>query len=176
MKWYLFLFVLVFVVSCSNTEEKQPTPEPQQEVVKEVEKTFPTWEAAISSSFSSSIVKSSNFENGLLTIELGESSAVDGYYDSGDKVNKFLSIEPVRLFYKIQDMNSISMNIDIKAGKYNLNITKAELEKYYGISIDEMREFGDNGNLITGDNWRNQFSNIYDDKDNRAKFVKQFVK
>jgi hypothetical protein len=165
MKWFLFTLLSIFIISCTTSEE-----EPKKELK------YPAWETSVNSSFSSSILRSSSFENGKLSIVLGESSLSKNYLTTGDKINKLLAIESARLFYKTPEINSLDIIIDASPDKYHLSITKAELESYYGINFEGIREHSDTGELTAGDLWKNDFIRIWDNKESRANFVNIFVK
>lgn len=162
----LFSFLLI---GCNKKEEQIEKKE------EKMEKKFRNWDAVVESVFPTSMRKSASFNDGYLKIELKERESAPGYYDTGDKVNKILAIESVRLFYKIPVLKKLDLSLNINSGNYYLIINKEEIEDFYAIDIEELREFYDTGELRIGDKWRESFINLFDNKDNRMLFFEKFV-
>lgn len=89
------------------------------------------------------------------------------YFSSGDKANKVFAIESARLFRDAPELTRLKMKIPANGKKYSIDISRNDVEKFYGVSLSSM-----NGNP---DAWRNDFMQKFDNKESRSAFVKKFV-
>lgn len=89
------------------------------------------------------------------------------YFESGDKVNKVFAIESARMFRDVKGLERLTFRVPADGQKYAMNISRADIEKHYGVDFAAM-----NGDL---DAWRTTFIQKYDNKQSRAEFVEKFV-
>ena len=97
------------------------------------------------------------------------------YLSTGDKQNKLLNVEAVRLFVKLPDIEFIIIrltNDDI----YELYISRHDVESHYDIRLGEYRHQYDDGSFTINDRWRNEFLPAYDNEDFRSQFVERYVR
>lgn len=163
--------ISLLLYSCSEDSTDIP-----RDAQQEYAETFPDPDGVVTTSYSSSILEEYSIVDGKLTIVLKEPNTHSDYFESGDKLNKLFAIETMRLFYKIPDITAIEMTTNIAMGNYHLNVSKDQIQEFYGIRIDSLREFQDTGQLMIGDRWRNDFLSRFDSKNKRAEFAQRFVK
>lgn len=92
----------------------------------------------------------------------------DDYWESGEKIQKALVSIPARIMMKLDFVNSVNLTIPFNDKIYTTNISRQDLEKYTGYSMEEIR-----------DDWDNKFSNVYIYKLNNPKreaYFNKFVK
>lgn len=116
--------------------------------------------------FSSSVVESVSESGPSGTVVLQVPSRTPGYFESGDKANKVFAIESVRIFREVPALERLNISLPRDGGLQTLNVTRSQVEAYYGISI-----------AATSDPsiWREKFIQVYDNPGSRAKFVEKFV-
>lgn len=162
--------LVLFLPSCTVDEPDESAP-----VVENTPKTYPQLSTAVTTSFSNSILQDYSLDGSKLTIELREPQGIGDYYESGDKLNKLLAIEPIRMFYKIPNITEVEIIANLNMGSFHLVVTKSQAESFYSIDIDGMREYFDTGQLMPGDKWRTQFIQRFDEPSTRARFVQRFL-
>ncbi|WDM87562.1 hypothetical protein LG197_23610 [Pseudomonas asiatica] len=89
------------------------------------------------------------------------------YYESGDKANKVLAIESVRIFREVPDLERLTVTLPREGKAQTLDVTRAQVEQYYKINLSELA-----GNPSA---WREDFIQQYDNQSSRAKFVNTFA-
>lgn len=89
------------------------------------------------------------------------------YYESGDKANKVLAIESVRIFREVPDLDRLTVTVPRDGKAQTLDVTRAQIEQYYKINLSELA-----GNPSA---WREDFIQQYDNENSRAEFVKTFA-
>lgn len=117
--------------------------------------------------FSTSIIESvsESGSNGKISLKIPE--RMPDYFESGDKANKVFAIESARLFRDVPGLNRLTLQIPKAEGAQVLDISRADIEKYYGVDLAAM-----NGDPAA---WRETFIQQHDTKGSRADFVKRFV-
>ncbi|WP_095159169.1 hypothetical protein [Pseudomonas sp. Irchel 3E13] len=117
--------------------------------------------------FSPSVIESlsESGANGKISFKIPE--RVPDYFESGDKTNKVFAIESARLFRDFPSLKRLTLKIPTAQGTQVLDISRADIEKYYGVDLAAM-----NGNPGA---WRDDFIQQHDTKSSRADFVKRFV-
>lgn len=117
--------------------------------------------------FSSSVVESATESGPSGKVVLKVPARTPGYFESGDKANKVFAIESVRIFREVPALERLNITMPRDAGSQTLNVTRSQVEAYYGISI-----------AATSSDpsiWREKFIQVYDNPESRAKFVEKFV-
>lgn len=181
MKWMSLIIVFILLLSCSKNETEttdMKTNEESNEKTTEQAKKYKMWNQVVSATFPSEILKKSVLSNDELFIRLGvpDVQSKKDYFAANDKLNKILAIDAFSLFYHIPKMNSIDLLINARSGNYHLKIDKSEIEDHYNLDLNDLRQYNDNGELITGDKYRIQFLDVYDTEEERKKFVDKLVK
>lgn len=90
------------------------------------------------------------------------------YYESGDKANKILAVESVRIFREVPDLERLKITLPRDGKMQTLDVTRAQVEKYYEIDLSDL--------AADPSRWRESFIQPYDNKTSRAGFVEQFAK
>jgi len=88
------------------------------------------------------------------------------YFETRDKINKVMAIESARLFREVASLNQLQMTIPATDGTHSLDITRQQLEEFYG---------GPMSRFANLDAWRSQFLSHYDNEESRASFASKFV-
>lgn len=116
--------------------------------------------------FSSTIIASVKESGaaGEVTFKVPERAA--NYFVTGDKLNKVFAIDSARIFRDVEGLERLTFHIPAHGKTYSLRVTRADIEKHYGMSFKGM----------SMDAWRNEFIQVFDNKQSRAKFVERFVK
>lgn len=181
MKWLSLFIMFVFLLGCSEddteTTDIKSTDDSKDKTTEQVKK-YKMWNQVVSSVFPAEIIKRSVLSNDELFVRLGVPNvqSKEDYFGVNDRLNKILAVDAFSLFYHIPKMNSIDLLINAKSGNYHLKMEKSEIEDYYNLDLDDLREYNDDGELITGDKYKIQFLDVYDNKEERKKFVDKFVK
>jgi len=128
----------------------------------------------IKRSFSSSIIKSREFNNGTGIIFF---KVKDDYLGTGDKINKIFAITSARLFTRVPNLSILKIAIPLskdtrvyKRGIYTMVITRQMIEQFYKMKFSKRLQ--DNNYKP----WRQEFIQKYDSKRVRAIFAVIFVK
>lgn len=116
--------------------------------------------------FSSTIIASVKESGpaGEVTFKVPERTA--NYFVTGDKLNKVFAIDSARIFRDVEDLERLTFHIPAHGKTHSMRVTRAEIEKHYGLSFRGM----------SMDAWRNEFIQVFDNKPSRAKFAERFVK
>lgn len=93
------------------------------------------------------------------------------YMSTGDLINKTLHIEPIRILREFPNLNEVTMILPFQGKKYTINVKRKSIEQYYNVDLKAMH----NDPSCDFKLWQ-EFLYKYDDKEERAKYVKQFVK
>lgn len=117
--------------------------------------------------FSPSVIESVSESGASGKISFKIPERMPEYFESGDKTNKVFAIESVRLFRDVPSLKRLRLEIPNAGGVQILDISRADIEKYYGVDL-----VGMNGNPSA---WREGFIQQHDSKDSRSAFVKHFV-
>lgn len=117
--------------------------------------------------FSSSTIDSLSESDKAGAVVLKAPARNPDYYESGDKANKILAIESVRLFRDVPHLQHLKVTIPRDGKAQTLSVTRAQVEEYYGISLSELAS--------NPSSWRESFIQQHDNKASRADFVKKFV-
>lgn len=90
------------------------------------------------------------------------------YYETGDKANKVLAIDSVRIFRDVPVLKRLIVTVP-REGKRSqtLDVTRADVEQYYKIDLADLERHSSK--------WRERFIQQYDNKQARAEFVERFV-
>lgn len=88
------------------------------------------------------------------------------YFGSGAKIEKLLSIEPVRILCKYSFLRVVTLIIPFKGTLYSVEIDKKTVEHYFQINLQELRE--------TPSAWQT-FVSQYSSPVERKKFMEHFV-
>lgn len=132
----------------------------------------------IHQSFSEKIIKKYSYSdtNNEITLMLYQPHGeIYENYFTENKISKIFVIEIMRLFYKIQDLEKLNLSLETPNAIFFLNQTMSQTERNYGVSIDLLREYDDNGNIIVGENWRRNVLTKYADKTSRLAFLKKYL-
>lgn len=89
------------------------------------------------------------------------------YYESGDKANKILAVESVRIFREVPDLEQLTVTVPRDGKDQTLVVTRTQIEQYYKISLADL--------AADPSSWRETFIQPYDNKKSRGDFVKKFV-
>lgn len=117
--------------------------------------------------FSPSVIESLSESGEIGKISFKIPERMPDYFESGDKTNKVFAIESARLFRDVPNLKRLTLEIPNAEGVQVLNVSRADIEKYYGVDLAAM-----NGNPAA---WREGFIQQHDTKGSRADFVKRFV-
>ncbi len=112
-------------------------------------------------------ISNAKLQGDIVIIEYKEQEH-DDYWESGKKIQKALVGIPARIIMKLDFVNSVSLTIPFNDEIYTTNISKQDLEKYTGHTIEEIR-----------DDWSIKFSDVYIYKLNNPKreaYFNKFVK
>lgn len=117
--------------------------------------------------FSPSVIKSINESgtNGEVAFKVPE--RMPDYFESGDKANKVLAIESVRVFRDVPGLERLKLKVPQGATERVLDVSRADVESYYKVSFSEMNS--------DPNAWRTKFIQNYDNKESRADFVERFA-
>lgn len=116
--------------------------------------------------FSSSVIESVDESGATGKIALKIPARSPGYFESGDKANKVFAIESVRIFREVPSLDRLSVSMPREGGSQTLNVSRGQIERYYGISLSDLRD---------PSAWRQRFIQVYDNPKSRAEFVGKFV-
>lgn len=101
-------------------------------------------------------------DGGTLTVELRDDLDFDDYWNSGDKVNKILSIEVARWFVKLPNINVIDATVDMGNGDVTRVVASREdAEDFYDMPLNDE---------ATGIRW-NDLLEAFDTSSHRERFV-----
>ncbi|MBH3411457.1 hypothetical protein [Pseudomonas putida] len=120
-------------------------------------------ERVLSSSTIDSVSESGKAGNVVLKVP----ARSPDYYESGDKANKILAVESVRIFREVPDLERLKITIPRDGKAQTLDVTRAQVEKFYEISLSEL--------AANPSSWRESFIQPHDNKQSRADFVQKFV-
>ena len=133
---------------------------------------------AVLISFSKKIIKKFSYDNDinelLLILHQPKGSLYEEYFTE-NKISKVFAIESVKLFYKLPELNSLKLLLNLPHTIFVFDVTKDKIEEIYNIGIDHIREYDDTNSVVIGDNWKNFFLKQYDNKKSRLTFLKQNV-
>jgi len=116
---------------------------------------------------SSSVIESLSESGAAGKVVLKVPTRMPDYYESGDKANKVFAIESVRVFRDVPKLERLVVTIPREDKVQTLDVTRAQVEQYYGISLTEL--------AANPSSWRESFIQSHDNKQSRADFVKKFV-
>ncbi|WJM53922.1 hypothetical protein QUC26_01705 [Pseudomonas asiatica] len=116
---------------------------------------------------SSSVIESLSESEADGKVVLKVPPRVPDYYESGDKANKVFAIESVRVFRDVPKLERLVVTIPREDKVQTLDVTRAQVEQYYGISLNQL--------ATNPSSWRESFVKSHDNKQSRADFVKKFV-
>ena len=83
--------------------------------------------------FSPSVIESVSELGGIGKISFKIPERMPDYFESGDKANKVFAIESVRLFRDVPSLKRLTLKIPKTEGTQVLDISRADIEKYYGV-------------------------------------------
>ncbi len=91
---------------------------------------------------------------------------INGYWDTGEAIEKALVDGSVRLMKKLDFLNEVEIILPYKSKTYSIDVEKEKLERYLGTNF-----------AVITLSWNEKFSNpyVYDDK-GRKTFFKDFGK
>lgn len=90
-------------------------------------------------------------------------SDLEGYWESGDAIEKALIDGSVRIMKKLDYINTVSIILPYKGTTYTISVNKADLEKFVGADFATIQN-----------KWDETFSNpyVYDDNGRKSFFNK----
>jgi hypothetical protein len=90
-------------------------------------------------------------------------SELEGYWESGDAIEKALVDGSVRIMKKLDYIDIVSIILPFKGATYSISVAKTELEKFVGSDFSTIQN-----------KWDDTFSNpyVYDDKGRKMFFDK----
>ncbi|GED14354.1 hypothetical protein [Aneurinibacillus migulanus] len=94
----------------------------------------------------------------------------DDYWGTGDKINKVLMEEPLRLLREFPSLNDVKMTVNYNGKKYHVEVNRKTIEEYFNINLDEIH------NDESLDKWRTKVVQVYFTKEEREKYVAKFIK
>lgn len=116
---------------------------------------------------SSSTIDSVSESGKAGTVVLKIPARAPDYYESGDKANKILAVESVRILREVPDLDRLKVTVPRDGKSQTLDVTRAQVEAFYKISLSDL--------AANPSSWRESFIQPYDNKQSRADFVKKFV-
>ena len=117
--------------------------------------------------FSPSVIESINESGTSGEVAFKAPERMPDYFESGDKANKVLAIESVRVFRDVPGLERLKLKVPQGATERVLDVSRADVESYYKVSFSEMNS---DPNV-----WRTKFIQNYDNKESRADFVDRFA-
>ncbi|GED71154.1 hypothetical protein BRE01_48560 [Brevibacillus reuszeri] len=93
----------------------------------------------------------------------------NGYWGSGDAVNKTLMEEPIRLLREFPELNKVKLTLNHEKA-HLIEVDRATTEDYFKVNLSEIH--ADKSN----EKWRNEIVNKFFTKDERKKYIEKFVK
>ena len=134
---------------------------------------------AVNASFTRAILHDYDYDGHTLTVRLVDPKVQGAIYETylttGDKINKLLACEPVRLFCKIIELRKIEIALATDEKIYALVIHKPEVEQFYSIDIDALRNMNENEVHYMGEKWIQEFIDKIDTKERRQQFIDGYV-
>lgn len=94
----------------------------------------------------------------------------NGYWESGDAVNKALMEESTRLFREFPALASVQVSLPFQGKTYYVDVTKQEIEDYFDVNFADLHEDE------TLDKWKSEVAEQYFTEEERGKYAEKFIK
>lgn len=117
--------------------------------------------------FSPSVIDSINESGTSGEVAFKVPERMPDYFESGDKANKVLAIESVRVFRDVPGLERLKLKVPKGATVQVLDVSREDVESYYKVSLSEIKS--------DPNAWRTKFIQNYDNKESRADFVERFA-
>ena len=121
------------------------------------------FEKTVGKVFAGNIVKEVRTKGSLGAIVFTEPGGDKTYYATDDRINRIFAIESMKLFRDIPDLGALQMIIQYNRIEQQVEVTRAEAEKFYKVTFAGMSEA----------DWQ-QFVEKQDNPDSRKSFTKAF--
>ncbi|AHV97289.1 hypothetical protein [Paenibacillus sabinae] len=89
------------------------------------------------------------------------------YFSSRDAINKILMEAPVQLFRQFPGTASIDISLPFSGKTYSVSLTKGSVEKFFNTDLD---------GIETDEQWAEQISGPYFNKEYRDQFAERYIK
>lgn len=89
------------------------------------------------------------------------------YFSSRDAINKILMEAPVQLFRQFPGTASIDISLPFSGKTYSVSLTKGSVEKFFNTDLD---------GIETDEQWAEQISGPYFNKEYRDQFAQRYIK
>lgn len=90
------------------------------------------------------------------------------YFSTGDEINKILMEESSRLLKQFTSADTINIAVPFDGKTYSVDLDKSVAETYFDVNFNALNS--------DPESWKSQLSSKYFNKNERQKFVDEFVK